>query len=203
MAQPDPGDPVRPEAPKGNPGDWNDPEVFGELSGPFSGRLAKAPPSEAPETFRPVTQTGPAPDDDRPIDTSRFIKKANPWARVGIGAGVAICLGWLGFAVSRGPGRTAAEDFVRASPGPNQEANEALIGASMGIGRACGRGGAQAPATVRATFAPEGHVTHVTVVGPYAGTEIGECVAAKVRELRSRPFVGPALTVTEQISLSP
>jgi hypothetical protein len=201
MAQSDPGDAAPLEAAKGPPADWNDPEVFGDLSPPSPS--AKALPNEVPETFRPVTQSGRPPDDDQPLDTSRFIKKSNPFARLAIGVGVAACLGLLGFAVSRGPGHTAAEEVVRASAGPGQEANEALNTASMDIGRACGKGGAPAPATVRVTFAPEGHVVRATVVGPLAGTEVGECVATKVRALHSRPFAGPPLTVTEQISLSP
>lgn len=202
MAQSDPGDAAPLEAAKGPPADWNDPEVFGDLSPPSPS--AKALPSEVPETFRPVTRSGPPPpDDDQPLDTSRFIKKSNPFARLAIGVGVAACLGLLGFAVSRGPGHTAAEEVVRASAGPGHEANEALNTASMDIGRACGKGGAPAPATVRVTFAPEGNVVRATVVGPLAGTEVGECVATKVRALHSRPFSGPPLTVTEQISLSP
>jgi hypothetical protein len=194
MAQPERGDQLSPTTNDGTAGsDWNDPEVFGDLS-------PKRSASEVPPTFRPVTRHDDD-DDEAPVDTSRFLKKRNPWAGVAVGAGVLATLGLLGFAIARGPGHTAAEELVNASAGPHQEAREAVLEASLRIGRACGDGKATSPATVRATFASDGSVTDAIVVGPYAGTPVGQCVASKVRELHSQPFNGPSATVVEQISL--
>ncbi len=171
---------------------------------PSTPSIRAAALSEAPETFRPVARTkapGPFDDDDLPIDTSRFIKRSNPWARLGVGVGVATALGLLGFAVSRGPGHSAAEEVVLASGGSHQEAREALLRASMSIGKACGDGKASSTARVRATFMPEGNVLSATVLGAHADTPVGECVVAKVRQLRSQPFNGLPVTVTEEVSL--
>ena len=191
MAQPASGDQPSPVANKGTPGsNWDDPEVFGDLA-------PKRPESEMPSTFRPVTQE----DDDGPLDTSRFVKKRNPWLGVGIGAGVLGALGLMGYAIASGPGHTAGEEVVAAMGAPHQEGREALLAASMRIGKACGDGKATSPATVRATFAPDGSVMDAAVVGAYANTPIGQCVTSKVRELRSQPFNGSPSTVTEQISL--
>lgn len=189
--------------PEGAP-PWDDPEVFGDWR-------PVATPSQVPDTFRPLTrgQASPAErsndegsSDEVPLDVSRFLKRSNPWARTGIGVGVALALGLLGFAVSRGPGHSAAEEIVFASSGPHDAPSEALLAASLGIGRACGDGRATSPATVRATFRPEGNVESAVITGVHAGTPVGDCVAAKVREVRSKPFVGASSTITEQISLS-
>lgn len=180
-------------------GAWNDPDLFGDLRPP-------AQSSEMPATFRPVTRLGGAVaegEGEVPIDTSRFLKRANPWARGGVGVAVAIVLGMLGFAIARGPIHTAAEEVVLASPGPHHGPTDALLGASLDIGKACGSGRATSPATVRVTFLPEGGVQNVVVTSAHAGTPMGDCVAAKVREVRSKPFDGPPSTITEQISLSP
>jgi hypothetical protein len=214
MAQPHPGAPVRSEADEGDPApafarveggpdesrasNWNDP-VFGDLL-PAS-PAGEARPSESPSTFRPVTQGGAA--DEPPVDTSRFIKTSTPWARAGVAAAVVLGLGLVGLAVTRGPGHTAAERLVLSSPTPYQEANEALLSASMRIGKACGEGGAKAPAKVRATFDADGKVLSAIALAPYAGTPIGDCIVANVLELQSRPFSGPPVTVTELISLAP
>jgi hypothetical protein len=183
---------------------WDDPDVFGELR-------PETMPSQVPDTFRPLTRgqslpakasEGEGGNDEGPLDVSRFLTRSNPWARTGIGVGVALALGMLGFAISRGPGHSAAEEIVFASSGPHDGPTEALLAASLGIGRACGDGHATSPATVRVTFRSEGNVESAVVTGVYAGTPVGECVAAKVREVRSKPFVGATSTITEQISLS-
>jgi TonB family protein len=54
---------------------------------------------------------------------------------------------------------------------------------------------------VEITVAPEGRVTSATVVGTFAGTSVGACVAGAVRLARFTPFKGPAQSVTWPIIL--
>lgn len=55
---------------------------------------------------------------------------------------------------------------------------------------------------VRVTFAPSGQVTSATVMGgPFAGTEVGSCVAVALRSARVGAFEGPAVTVRRTVTI--
>lgn len=55
---------------------------------------------------------------------------------------------------------------------------------------------------VRVTFAPSGRVTTAMVNrGPFAGTEIGGCIARALRTAKVGPFEGSAVTVTRSIRI--
>jgi hypothetical protein len=55
---------------------------------------------------------------------------------------------------------------------------------------------------VRVTFAPSGRVTTAMVSrGPFAGTEIGGCIARALRTAKVGPFEGPPVTVSRSIRI--
>jgi hypothetical protein len=55
---------------------------------------------------------------------------------------------------------------------------------------------------VRVTFAPSGRVTTAMVSrGPFAGTEVGGCIARALRSAKVGPFEGPPVTVSRSIRI--
>ena len=85
MAQPDPAELASPEPAKGPPGDWNDPEVFGDLSPPSSVPAGKAPAGKAPAAKAPAAK-----DRHVPIVTPTPAAKASSGKRMAVWAAVAV-----------------------------------------------------------------------------------------------------------------
>ncbi len=52
------------------------------------------------------------------------------------------------------------------------------------------------------TFAPSGRVTTASVTAPFAGTDVGACVARSFRAARVPPFAGEPVTVSKSISIN-
>ncbi|HMY21948.1 MAG TPA: hypothetical protein PKA58_36740 [Polyangium sp.] len=58
-------------------------------------------------------------------------------------------------------------------------------------------------AKVKVTFVPaSGHVTRVSVMGsPFAGTDVGACIAATFRTAHVPPFSGSPVSVTKSVTI--
>lgn len=55
---------------------------------------------------------------------------------------------------------------------------------------------------VRVEFAPDGSVVNVVLdKGPFAGTEVGECILARYGRARGPPFRGPHVFVGREIKV--
>jgi len=53
---------------------------------------------------------------------------------------------------------------------------------------------------IKVVFAPEGTVVDVVIdKGPFAGTEVGDCIVARYRRIRVPPFRGPNVTVGREV----
>lgn len=100
------------------------------------------------------------------------------------------------------PVHTAAP-AVPAAPGINASAAAtALAIAAARAGHCVEPGDARTTVPVRVTFSPSGRVTTAAVAGgPFAGTEIGGCVARALRTATVAPFDGPVVTVRRTVQI--
>jgi hypothetical protein len=79
----------------------------------------------------------------------------------------------------------------------------AVLSAVQGVEaavRACGSD-QHGVVTIRFVVAPSGRVTNATVIGPFAGTPTGNCVARVVRGARFPPFSGDRMAITYPFQL--
>jgi len=57
-------------------------------------------------------------------------------------------------------------------------------------------------ARIAVTFAPSGRATSATISGPpFAGTEVGGCIAARFRSATVPPFSGEHVTVMKTVNV--
>jgi hypothetical protein len=97
---------------------------------------------------------------------------------------------------------TGLAEALRPEPGPFDAANaDAAMLAARTAALDCGERGW---ARVAVTFALSGLTTSsVTYDGDLVGTEVGGCIAKRMRAVQIAPFSGPAETVTVTVSLLP
>ncbi|MDB4939360.1 MAG: hypothetical protein JWP87_6332 [Labilithrix sp.] len=63
------------------------------------------------------------------------------------------------------------------------------------------RGGPTGPGHARITFAPDGSMASVDVEAPFAGTEVGACVAEELSRVSLPPFEGSAVTLGKHFEI--
>lgn len=102
---------------------------------------------------------------------------------------------------------TRDEVSARASGDAGRDINIAAASSSLSVAAARAKSclDADDPRTtmeVRVTFAPSGRVTTAMVSrGPFAGTEIGGCIARALRTAKVGPFEGSPVTVSRSIRI--
>ena len=102
-------------------------------------------------------------------------------------------------AVPRGAGTTAV-----VAPKPfDREAARRLIAAGAERVRSCARpGGPSGYGEARLTFSSDGTSHGVVIEPPFAGTEVGRCVADELARVTVPPFQGEAVTLLKRFEIT-
>ena len=96
------------------------------------------------------------------------------------------------------PFRFVGGEAANAATGPADPVSAALAGAlgAIDVGSCKSPGGPTGSGHVRITFAPSGQAIAADVDGPpFAGTDVGRCVAEKYKSAHVAPFTGNNLNV--------
>jgi serine/threonine-protein kinase len=84
----------------------------------------------------------------------------------------------------------------------NRGAAIAALGAAASRTASCRRpDGPSGSGRASVTFSPDGPVASVSVPGKFAGTQVGECVAAQFRSARIPPFSGSPVTLSQSFNV--
>jgi len=84
----------------------------------------------------------------------------------------------------------------------NRGAALAALGTAASAATACKReGGPSGSGSASVTFSPDGPVKAVTVSAPFAGTAVGQCVAAAFRGAHVPPFSGSSITLPKSFQV--
>lgn len=84
----------------------------------------------------------------------------------------------------------------------NRGAALAALGTSASAATGCKReGGPSGSGSASVTFSPDGPVKSVTVSAPFAGTAVGQCVAAAFRVAHVPPFSGSSITLPKSFQI--
>ncbi len=82
-----------------------------------------------------------------------------------------------------------------------EEAHTAVAGVLKSVAACKEPGGPTGQASAAITFAPDGHVSSVTVGAPFSGTSTGTCVIGAFKAAKIPAFSGLPGTVTQPVSL--